>query len=402
MTYFGINGQVSSNNSSTTPLGGAAAFTGTGDDVSRYSTITVFMDSDVDGTLSMQFSTDNSNWDRTKVVPLDVSIASGSVHTLEVVAQYFRVVFTNGAGAQSHFRLQTIYHNARSGFLTSSPDQVISKINDAQIVRVSNDPFIDLSRSLYADKKVIHKFGANIDLSTTERDVWAYGGTNAPYGNIDYPWPTTTETLDLVSSSANDDATPTTSTGAQTVVVEGLDGSWNEISETVSLNGTSAVTTSASFRRVFRAYVSDVGTYTGTNEGHITITNTSSAQVLAFITAGVGQTQMSHYTVPAGYTAYLRHLHAQVTVAANKEADVKLWRRPNADDITQPYTAAGKRLVHQWRGLATGVELDFYAMPSFAEKTDIWASAVASGSGSEVDVVYDLLLVEGDNPTSPQ
>ncbi len=170
---------------------------------------------------------------------------------------------------------------------------------------------------------------------------------------------------------------------------------------TATSDGTATVTTTQTFRRVFRAYVTEVGTYTGTNEGNITITNTTSAQVLGYISAGFGQTKLTMYTVPAGYTAYLRHLHGQVTVAANKEADIRLWRRVNADDITQPYTG-GKRLIHQWNGLATGVELDFYAMPSFPAKTDIWASAVANGAGSEVDVVYDLVLVEGDNPTIPQ
>ncbi len=399
MSYFGINGKVSTANSSTATLGVSGVFTGTGEDVTAYSTITVFMDSDVSGTLSMQFSTDNTNWDRAKVVPLDIDLASGSVHTLEVVSQYFRIVYTNGTSGQGHFRLQTIFHNARSGFLTSSPDQIISKINDAQIVRVANETFFDISRSLYADKQSIHKFGVIDDLSTTERDVWYYGGTGV--GNINYPWPTTSETLDVVSSSANDDGTPTTSTGAQKIKIEGLDDNWDEISEEVTLNGTATVTTSSSFRRVYRAYVTECGTYTGANEGNITIDNTTSTQVLAYIAAGTGQTQLSMYTVPAGYTAYLRHLHAQVTVAANKEADVRLWRRLNADDITQPYTGA-KRLVHQWQGLAQPAELDFYSMPSFPEKTDIWASAIASGAGSEVDVVYDLFLVKGDNPTNPQ
>ena len=399
MTYFGINGNISANNSTATPLGGAAVFTGTGDDISQYSTVTVFMDSDVDGTLAMQFSTDNTNWDRAKVVPLDIAIGSGSVHTLEVVAQYFRIVFTNGASAQGHFRLQSIYHNTRSGFLTASPDQVISKINDAQLVRVANDTFFDMSRSLYADKVAIHKFGSNADVGTTERDVWTYGG--AGVGNINYPWPDTLETVNVVSSSANDDGTPTTNTGAHKVQVEGLDTNWAEVSEEITLNGTAAVTTTQTFRRIFRAFVTEAGTYTGTNEGNITVTHTTSGDVLAYIGAGFGQTQLSMYTIPAGYTGYLRHLHAQVTAAANKEADVKLWRRLNADDVSQPYTGS-KRLVHQWLGLQQPAELDFYAMPSFPEKTDIWASTISSGTASKVDVVYCLFLVKGDNPTNPQ
>ena len=156
------SGYVSKANSSTTNLTTGASFTGTAEDIHQFSTITVYVDTDNDATLKMQFSSDGVNWDRTKQVPIDQTISSGSVHTLEVVANFFRVVLTNdGADTTTHLRLQTIYHVQRSGFLTSSPDQKISKINDAQIVRVSNDPFMDLSRGLYSDKIAIHKFGAN-------------------------------------------------------------------------------------------------------------------------------------------------------------------------------------------------------------------------------------------------
>jgi hypothetical protein len=398
MSYFGINGQVSTNNSSTSPLGISGVFTGSSDDISQYSTVTVFYDTDQDGTLSMQFSADGTNWDRSKTVPCDQALASGSVHTLEVVARYFRVVYTNGAVGQGHFRLQTIYHNTRSGFLTSSPDQIISKITDAQVMRVSNDPFIDMSRSLYADKQVVHNFGVNPNVGTTERDIWAYGSATA--GNINYPWPTSADTLDIVSDNVADDSG---GSGALSVQVSGLDANWDQAEETVTLNGLTPVTTATSFMRVQRIVVKDVGTYTGSNVGNIQVTHTGSGDVLAYIGVGDGTTELSMFTVPAGYTAYLRHLHVQVTVATNKELDVTLWRREAADDQTGPvFSGGGKRIVQKWLGVSGVAELDLYAMPSFPEKTDIWGSAVATGTGSKIDMMYDLILVKGDNPVNPQ
>jgi hypothetical protein len=348
-------------------------FTGTADDISSYSTITVFVDSDVDGTLSMQFSIDGANWDRTKVVDVDQLIGSGSVHTLEVVAQYFRVVYTNGSSAQSHFRLQTIYHVTRSGFLTSSPDQKISRVNDAQIVRVSNDPFMDLSRSLYADKIAVHKFGANDKSpSGTERDVWTYGATDK--GNVNYNWLQAAAAVRIKAGGNAADAAG--QAGAQSITVEGLDENWAEASEDIVTNGTLVSTaTTTTFIRVNRVFVKDVGTYTGANTGDITI-ETTGGTVVAFIGAGLGQTQLSNYSVPATYTAYLRHAHGSVSAGTNKDATLVMYRRLNADDVSTPFSP--KRIVHKWEQLQGIAELDFYSMPSFGPKSDLWWTATGS------------------------
>lgn len=393
-----IRGFVSTNNSSTATLGVSGVFTGTGEDISQYSTITVFYDTDVDGSISMQFSSDNSNWDRSKVVTIDQTLASGNVHTLEVVSQYFRIVYTNGTSGQGHFRLQTIYHTARSGFLTSSPDQIISKITDAQVMRVANDPFIDFSRSLYSDKIAIHKFGANqTSPSGSERDIWGYGDTGI--GNIDYNWQQSASTVRI---AAGGDANDTSAgNGARVVTVEGLDTNWDIAIEDITTAGASASSyTSTSFIRVNRAYVKDVGTYHAANTGAITIEN-GSAQVLAYIAAGVGQTQLSMYSVPANYTAYLRHAHGSVSAGTNKDATLRMYRVPNADDVTAPMSGAGKRLVHIWEQLQGIAELDFYSMPAFSEKTDLWWTAEGT-SATSVSVVYDLILVKDDMPTNPQ
>ncbi len=394
-----VRGFISTNNSTTATLGGAGTFTGTGEDVSQYSTITVIYDTDVDGSISMQFSTDNTNWDRSKIVTVDQTLASGAVHTLEVVSQYFRIVYTNGASGQAHFRLQTIYHTARSGFLTSSPDQVISKINDAQIMRVANDPFFDLSRSLYGDKIAIHKFGANdTSPATTERDIWSYGSTGK--GDIDYNWLQTASTIRIKAGGNAADAAA--GAGARSITVEGLDSNWDIVSENITTNGASASSaTSTSFIRVNRAYVRDVGTYHASNTGDIIIEDTTGSNVIAFISAGRGQTQLSMYSVPANYTGYLRHAHGSVSAGANKDATIRLYRVQNADDVSAPMSNAGKRLIHKWEQLQGIAELDFYSLPSFPEKTDLWWTAYGS-SATSVSVVYDLILVKDDAPTNPQ
>ncbi len=106
-----IPGTISTVNSSTATLGGNAVFTGTGEDVSAYAAIEVAVFSDVASAasgVSAQWSEDNTNWDFTSVGTLAAGV--GQSFMFHPRAKFFRMVYTNGAGAQAAFRLQTIYH----------------------------------------------------------------------------------------------------------------------------------------------------------------------------------------------------------------------------------------------------------------------------------------------------
>lgn len=390
-------GTVDSDNSSSTPLADAAEFTGTGVDVSSYATITVFVDTDLDGVLKMQFSADNVNWDRQKVVYVDQEIESGSVHTLEVVSQYFRVVYCNstGNGTQGHFRLQTIFHQFRSGFLANSPDQIINKSNDAQIVRVSNDPFLDISRGLYAYKFAFHRFGFNPAVPNgSEADIWAYGPNDSLYN-----WPSTDETFRVAAGGDTNDTAA--GSGARTIQIVYLDANGNQQQEQLTLAGSSASgATSVTGRRLIRAWVDTCGTILSNNTGEIIIENSTSGQVVGYIGAGVGQTELSMYTVPLGYTAYLTRVQVSVSIGTNKDANVKMWQRQDAYTTTAPFGV--KRLIRQWTAIQGADNLiEYQSTPKFPALTDIWATGQGNGSTTEIDVDYDLILVKDESPTVP-
>lgn len=107
------NDQVDSNNTTTTPLGGDAVFTGTGTDVLGYAAVTITLAASHDsaaGGMSFQFSTDDSNWDDTYDFTMDVSDSDVRRFQFPITAQYFRLVYTNGSTLQTHFRVQTILH----------------------------------------------------------------------------------------------------------------------------------------------------------------------------------------------------------------------------------------------------------------------------------------------------
>jgi len=112
---IGQPGFISTNNTTTTPLGISAVFTGTGEDVTVWSSISIIISTDessATGGFSIQFSDDNTNWDH--IIARDVTANIPENIIVPVVSQFFRVVYTNGTTAQTFFRLQTLFRPVAS------------------------------------------------------------------------------------------------------------------------------------------------------------------------------------------------------------------------------------------------------------------------------------------------
>ena len=102
-------GLIDATNSTSTPLGGGASYTGTSIDVTEYSGAMVQIladeDSATDG-FALQTSVDGTNWDHGHTY--SYTGAGGARHyTFQLPGNYARVVYTNGATPQTVFRLQT-------------------------------------------------------------------------------------------------------------------------------------------------------------------------------------------------------------------------------------------------------------------------------------------------------
>ena len=127
----GSNGVVSTVNSSAVNLAAAAVFTGTSEDVSDYAAIVVSIfashASATDG-LSIQQSTDGTNWDHTDV--FSIPATTGKTFSVAVQAKFMRVVYTNGATLTSSFRLQTIYSKGIKKSSTLRPQDARTNDND--------------------------------------------------------------------------------------------------------------------------------------------------------------------------------------------------------------------------------------------------------------------------------
>jgi hypothetical protein len=227
-----------------------------------------------------------------------------------------------------------------------------------------HEPFgLHVKRGYVQGHEHVHKFGFNTSVTTSATLVWNGGG--------DYTYPTSPAQLGVVGTSTTDNSQ---------ITIEGLDADYNKLSNVVTLNGTTTVTTSGSYLRAYRAYVSD------DNEpaGNVTITHSGSN--IAIIRADEGQTLMATYTVPAGYTAYLYQLVlGGAAELANKFMTIRLrTRESNSVFRTQAkYTVAAQ----------TFEETMVFPLV-FPEKTDIEITAQSSSQVQQASAMFDLLLIK--------
>jgi len=151
------------------------------------------------------------------------------------------------------------------------------------------EPFdLQVSRNQIFGHQTLSLFGYQSAVGNTKIPVWENATT--------YTYITSASTLTLASSSASDDT-------LANIFISGLDANFKPISETLALNGVTGVTTVNSYFRVNSLLMVSPGTGQTTNVG--TITLKQSSNIVAQINAGIGKSQSTIYTVPAGYSFYL-------------------------------------------------------------------------------------------------
>lgn len=171
----------------------------------------------------------------------------------------------------------------------------------------------------------MHKFGYNpdADASTAAEDITPWGGSHFPDSVA------AAADIDIVSDSVEDKGTATAGSGAQALLIQGLDENFLEIEETVILDGTDDVHPTLDYLRIYRAFVVKNAGAGAENTGVITI-DIGGANIMAQILPGFGKTTQATYTIPANYTtAWLLDFDAgMVAKAAGKFAQGYLLIRP--------------------------------------------------------------------------
>jgi hypothetical protein len=243
------------------------------------------------------------------------------------------------------------------------------------------EPFeLQVARGQVDGHKALFKFGINGAVGTSVETVWAEGGT--------YVYPASATVMKISSSSADDTSA---GTGARTIAIFGLDANYNEISESVILDGQTAVNTGNSYLRILRMYVTTAGSgataagtiYAGTG----TVTSGVPATVYGMIALTSNQTQMAFWTVPAGYTFYLMGVYySSANSTANASTNFQLIERPLNGVF---------RIQSSARTAGNGdFVLDLHTPVAFPEKTDIEIRAVASAGSSNVSAEFEGIYIK--------
>ena len=174
---------VSVDNSTTATLGISGVFTGTGDDVSNYSTVTVTIDASHDSAtngMSFEFSTDNVNWD--DIYLFTYTAADGARRfQFPVTAKYFRTVYTNGTTGQTHLRIQTILH-VSAGLTTIH--RLSDDINPDRSATLVKSIIVAQAAGSGDFKSVQATAGGNLKVAIEEFDAPLPAGTNN-IGDVD-------------------------------------------------------------------------------------------------------------------------------------------------------------------------------------------------------------------------
>jgi len=190
--------------------------------------------------------------------------------------------------------------------------------------------------------------------------------------NSAYVFPSIASTMLVTSSSASDTAV--------IIRIDGLDANYVRVSESITLTGTTAVTTATNFFRI-----NSVVTISGNAVGTIYVKD-AGAVIYAQIAIGSGRTNMSVYSVPAGHTAYWTQFDAfsSTSVTSGVFATFRALLTNNTGvnnvaltipflndfSITRPYPAG------------------------YPEKTDVQWQCKSSGAGLAIAVVSIGVLIK--------
>lgn len=254
----------------------------------------------------------------------------------------------------------------------------------------TSEPFdLQVARGQIPGHKPLFKFGNNSTVGDSLETIWAEGGL--------YSYLSAATVLKVSSSSADDTSA---GTGARTVQLSGLDADYNEINETVTLNGQTAVNTTKEFLRINRMIVRSAGTGGG-NAGVIyagtgAVTAGVPANVYASVNgiSGSNQSLMALWTVPAGYTAYLFQYDISNGTTSNTPAVCKLIL------AVRPYGEVFQS--KDVKSLTTGmhVEQSFATPQKITEKSDIEVRAESSSASVSFDIsaALEIIYIQNAGP----
>ena len=231
------------------------------------------------------------------------------------------------------------------------------------------DDFLSIARGHIKDASHIHKFGAVPAMSQNQTGtVWDVNDTI-------YPWSAfnTAGVLTIPAVNASDNG--------KLITVFGLDDNYDLVTEIFTVSSTGTTTGTKTFKRVYRAYVTDGVT----NVGNINVQR--GGTTVLRITAGKGQTLMAIYTVPRGFTGYL--IKGTMTCQSGADATGDMFVRYSGQ--------TSFRVGHSFEVSGTGGQYTYeFGVPiQIPAKSDIDVRVRVRSNNARITAAFDLILFRG-------
>lgn len=234
----------------------------------------------------------------------------------------------------------------------------------------TSEPFeLQVARGQIPGHRFVHRMARVPQMSNNQT------GTLWDVNDTVYPWSAwdTAGTVSITRASASD--------ADKNVIVTGLDSDYNEFTETITLTAASGNTSVNSFKRIESVRMNG----TSSNVGVITVLK--GATTVASMVAGVGQSLMGIYTVPAGYTAFLHQ--GVMTIQNGADATGTFYYRLPGDRFF---------IGHTFEVASSEYHYAFTCPFALPEKSDLDVRATVRTNNALATAAYDLTLIKNGGP----
>jgi len=413
-------GHISTVNSSSAALLADAVFTGVAEEITNIATILIAVYSNVgsavDG-LSVQWSIDGTNWDGSDVFTIPAN--TQKTFSFQPVAQYFRVVYTNGDVDQTAFRMQVILkhsyvkpssHRINDGISTQDDAELVKAVlsgengggefknvkvtEDGNLAISNNSSGLAIAKGDVTGHSFIHKFGAAPDFDSSDGFVTVWDGAedDEDYEAMNMTYSATAD-IDYAVAEDNGDT--------QDIEIQGLNSAYELTVQTITLTGQTPVVLTTPLIRVFRVKNMNSSDFAGhvfvyrarLGDGTPTVVTggvpQTGADVRAVVHADNNQTEMAVFTIPAGKTGYMRSWYAS-TAGAKRDSShtIKVLARPFGGVF---------QLKHKANIDVNGtsyIQHKYEEPEVFSEKTDIEIRMDTDTDIAGVAAGFDIVLVD--------
>ncbi len=259
------------------------------------------------------------------------------------------------------------------------PDEITRRKLNLLADQVNSNFNLEIARGNVEGMSAVNKFGrnSNIAANSTE-DIWS--------GSALYVFPDTA----LMTSISQ--TTDQAAMRGGTIEVQGLDSSWDKVTQNVILDAadtTTVVTLDTALIRCYRMKVlEDI-----IASSPIRVHNAGETQDYAIIGANENQTLMAIWTVANGFTAYITRIYASLNPATNQDPtsmNIRLWVRDN-DNMYE------RQIKHVMGLHPTGTSYwhhQFDTPVKVTQKSDIYIDGTTVGKAADISAGFDVTVVD--------